>query len=122
MGGWAGAFYTPRPMLILPPGHAQQVRQRRAFTARERWMIRGVLGILGLLVVALVISFATSTRKSGHGCVSVALAYSTGGQQIYRCGASAKALCAGVGKPGGITGPPARTVATECRKAGLPVG
>jgi hypothetical protein len=109
-------------MMILPPGHAEAVRQRRTFTGRERWMIRGVLGILALVVVALVISFATSTKKSGHGCISVALAYSTGGQQVYRCGASAKAMCAGVGKAGGVTGEPARTVATECRKAGLPVG
>ena len=108
--------------MILPPGHAQQVSQRRALTTRERWMIRGVLGVVGLVAVALVISFATGTKKSGHGCVSVALAYSTGGQQVYRCGASARALCAGVNRAGGITGAPARAVATECRKAGLPVG
>lgn len=85
-------------------------------------MIGGVLGVLVALAVALVISFATAGHKSGHGCISVGLAYSTGGAQIYRCGASAKALCAGVDRPGGSTGSTARAFSIECRKAGLPVG
>jgi hypothetical protein len=109
-------------MLILPPGHAAAVRQRRTFTARERWMIRGVASVLVALAVALVISFATVGKQSGHGCISVSLAYSTGGSQIYRCGAGARALCNGVNAPGGLTGKPAETVAEACRKAGLPVG
>ena len=85
-------------------------------------MIGGVGAVVAVLVVALVISFATGSKKSGHGCISVALAYSTGGAQIDRCGASAQALCAGVGRPGGVTGLPARGVADACRKAGLRVG
>jgi hypothetical protein len=109
-------------MLILPPGHAETVHRRPAIRPREKWMIGGVVAVLAVLVVALVISFAASTKKSGHGCISVALAYSTGGAQIDRCGASAKALCASVGVPGGVTGLPARSVADACRKAGLPVG
>jgi hypothetical protein len=107
-------------MLILPPGHADAVR--RTVRPREKWMIGGVAVAVAVLVVALVISFAAGTKKPGHGCVSVALAYSTGGAQIDRCGASAKALCAGVGVPGGLTGLPARRVAEACRKAGLRVG
>ena len=89
---------------------------------REKWMIAGVVAALAVLAVALIISFASGSRKSGHGCISVALAYSTGGAQIDRCGDAARALCAGVDKPGGLTGLPARGVAAECRKAGLPVG
>ncbi len=89
---------------------------------REKWMIGGVAAVIAVLVVALIVSFASGTKKSGRGCISVALAYSTGGAQIDRCGDAARALCAGVGKPGGLTGLPARGVATECRKAGLPVG
>lgn len=85
-------------------------------------MIRGVVGVLAALVVALVISFATAGRQSGHGCISVSLAYSTGGAQIYRCGAGARALCDGVRRPGGLTGKPAETVAVACRQAGLPIG
>lgn len=109
-------------MLILPPGHAAAVRQRRIFSTRERWMIGGVGVLVAALAVVLIISFATAGKKSGHGCVSVSLAYSTGGAQVYRCGAAARALCQGVGQPGGITGVAARPVATECRRAGLPVG
>lgn len=109
-------------MLIMPPGHAQTIRQRRAFSAREKWMVGGVLALVAAFVIAFAFSLGTTTKKSGHGCVSVALAYSTGGQQVYRCGAEARALCAGVGHAGGITGKPAQTVATECRKAGVPVG
>jgi hypothetical protein len=109
-------------MLILPPGHADTVGARPAMRPREKWMIGGVVAIVALLAVALVVSFATGSKKSGHGCISVALAYSTGGAQIDRCGDAAKALCAGVGQPGGLTGLPARAVAAECRRAGLPVG
>jgi hypothetical protein len=109
-------------MLILPPGHAESVRRGPAMRPREKWMIGGVVAVVAVLAVALIVSFASGTKKSGHGCISVGLAYSTGGAQIDRCGDAAKALCAGVGKPGGLTGLPARGVAAECRKAGLPVG
>lgn len=110
-------------MLILPPGHAQAVRQRRAMRPREKWLLGGVGAMVAALVIVLVIAFATGgAKQSGHGCISVALAYSTGGDQIYRCGAAARQMCAGVDQPGGITGLPARSVAAECRKAGLRVG
>lgn len=85
-------------------------------------MIRAVLAAVGLLAVVLVISLATGETKSGHGCVSVELAYSTGGDHITRCGRAARSLCQGVGHAEGITGVPARTVAAACRRAGLPVG
>jgi hypothetical protein len=109
-------------VLILPPGHAQSIRQRRTFRGRERWMIGGVLGSLVVLAVALVLALASQGPKSGHGCISVALAYSTGGAQIYQCGDSARAMCSEVGKPGGLTGQAAETVTGACRKAGLAVG
>jgi hypothetical protein len=109
-------------MLILPPGHAQAVREPRTVRPREKAMICGVLGVMVVLAVALVISFATAGHKSGHGCISVGLAYSTGGEQIYRCGASARALCASVNQPAGTTGATARALSTQCRKAGVPVG
>ena len=119
---WPLPPYTRGWMLILPPGHADAVRRGPAMRPREKWMIGGVVAVVAALAVALIISFASGTKKSGHGCISVALAYSTGGAQIDRCGDAARALCAGVGHPGGLTGQPARSVATECRKAGLPVG
>ncbi len=84
-------------------------------------MIGGVLGLLAIIVVGVVISLTTATKHSGHGCIAVNLAYSTGGSQIYRCGAGARALCDGVGHVG-LTGKPGQTVAVACRRAGLPVG
>jgi hypothetical protein len=109
-------------MLILPPGHAQAVSQHRALRPRERWMLRAVVGVLTAIVVVVVISLATSEKQPGRGCVSVNLAYSTGGAHIARCGAAARSLCQGVGRAGGITGAPARPVALACRHAGLRVG
>jgi hypothetical protein len=85
-------------------------------------MISGVVGVVALLAAALVISFATAGHKSGHGCISVGLAYSVGGAQIYRCGAAVRSMCASVNRPGGSIGATARALTTECRKAGLPVG
>jgi hypothetical protein len=109
-------------MLILPSGHAQAIGQPRALRTREKAMVGGVLATLAALVIVLVVSLGTSDRQSGHGCISVGLAYSTGGAQIYRCGASARAMCATVDRPGGPVGATARALTTECRKAGLQVG
>src|SRR5690348_17718377 len=107
---------------MLPPSHAETLSQRRSLSRREHWMIGGVLGLLGAVAVVLVISLVTTGHKSGHGCVSVNLAYSTGGAQVYRCGASARQLCQSVNRPGGTTGGAARSLTVECRKARLPVG
>ena len=85
----------------------------------------GIAGLIGLvaIVLAIALSGGGAGRPAGRsGCVTVGLAYSTGGQEVDRCGAAARAGCAGVGRPGGITGGPARTVAAACRRAGLPVG
>ena len=108
--------------MILPPGHAEEVRRRQSFAPRERWMIRGVVAVVVALAAVLVISLATGETTSHKGCVSVSLAYSTGGDHITRCGDGAKSLCQGVGRAGGITGAPAQVVAAACRKAGLPIG
>jgi hypothetical protein len=108
--------------MILPPGHAQTLREPRASRPRERLVFGGLLGVLGVLIVALVISFATPGPESGHGCISVGLASSTGGAEIHQCGASARAMCATVNQPGGSIGATARALSIQCRKAGLPVG
>jgi hypothetical protein len=106
--------------MILPPGHAQQIRQRRAFSRREKGMIGGVLGAVLAIIVVLVISVATTEGKSGHGCVSVSLGYSIGGQTFHSCGRAAQQFCAGAHKQG-LTGAAGDVVARECRKAGIPV-
>jgi hypothetical protein len=109
-------------VLILPPGHAENVRQQYKYRGRERWIIGGLAATVAALIVALVISFASPGPKSAHGCISVAVAFSMGGSQVNRCGAPARAFCLEVGQPSGLTGQTAQTVANECRKAGLPVG
>lgn len=108
--------------MIMPPGHAATAGSPWRFSKREKWVVVVMSGLLAVLAVAVVISLATSGHKSGHGCVDVAVAYSTGGSEIYRCGDAAKVLCRSVGVPGGYTGETGRQVAVECRKAGLRVG
>jgi hypothetical protein len=109
-------------MLILPPGHGQTLRQPRVFRPREKALAGGVLAALVAFAVVLLISLGTADKQSGHGCISVGLAYSTGGAEIFRCGPSARGLCATVGQAGGPIGATARSLTTECRKAGLRVG
>jgi hypothetical protein len=109
-------------MLILPPGHAEAVRNPRMMRSREKWLIGGLVGALAALAVAVVIAVTSTGHQSGHGCVDVTIPYSIGGQEFYRCGAAARAMCAQVGVSGGYSGGPARAVATQCRKAGLPIG
>jgi hypothetical protein len=107
-------------VLILPPGHAQQVRLRRPISKRERWMIAGVLATLGALAIGLVIALATPGPKSGRGCIYLTYAGPVGGQQISQCGASARALCQSPPVPGSLASQVGPALATECRKAGLP--
>jgi hypothetical protein len=85
-------------------------------------MIGGVLGAVAAVIVGLVISFAAPGHHTSKGCIDYTLAYATGGENFYRCGSSARFTCAEAGALGGLTGNAARVVATECRKAGLPVG
>ncbi len=106
----------------MPPAHVQTVRRRYEFSPREKWILGGVLSLLLVLVVAVAISFATAGHRSANGCVDVALPYSTGGSEIYRCGPAARVMCSSAGVPGGYTGDSGRRVADECRKAGLKAG
>jgi hypothetical protein len=107
--------------MILPPGHAQQIRQPYPFRRREKVMIGGVLATVLVIAVVLIVAIATSGKKSGHGCISVSLGYSIGGQTFNACGAKARDFCAGAHKQG-LTGTAGDVVARECRKAGLAVG
>jgi hypothetical protein len=105
-------------MLIMPPGHAQQVRA----PLRARWMqVLGAVVTLAVVAVA-VIAITTKGHSSGNGCVDVVIPYSVGGQELYQCGAKARALCAGVDTPNGFSGTAGQAVAGQCRKAGLRVG
>jgi hypothetical protein len=85
-------------------------------------MVRiGAVLTVALLAVA-VVAITTRGHTSGHGCVDVVIPYSTGGQELYKCGGAARALCAEVGVAGGIVGTTAQSVSAECRKAGVHIG
>jgi hypothetical protein len=108
-------------VLILPPGHAQQLGARRALSRRERYLVRGVLVIVGAIVAVLVVSLLIGGKSSRHGCIYVTIPAATGAQQVNECGAIARYTCLSVGAAGAFTAQAARAIATECRKAGLPV-
>jgi len=109
-------------MLIIPPGHAETLRARRRLSKREIWMISGVLATVVVLALVLVISFATSAPSSKSGCIYATIPAATGAQQVSQCGAAARSTCTTVLTPGAFTAQAAETLASECRKAGLPVG
>jgi hypothetical protein len=109
-------------VLILPPGHAKAVLTPRRLGTRERWMITTVLAAVAAVLVVVVISIASSGHSTGNGCVDVTIPGPIGGEELYRCGAGARALCASVGQPQGFTGVPGQDIARACRKARLPVG
>ena len=102
-------------MLIIPPGHYQELARPRAIGRREKWMIGSVLGLL------VVIAFTSVQRQSRNGCIDVSAATVIGGSELYRCGNAARALCI---EPGGGSSQNiafSRALAQACRKAGLPV-
>lgn len=86
-------------------------------------MLAGVTALMAALAVVLTAALVSGGGNTARkGCVTVALAYSTGGDRITRCGSQARALCAGAGRPGGVTGAPGRALARTCRRAGLAAG
>ena len=108
-------------MLIIPPGHYQELARPRAIGRREKWMIGSVLGLLAVITVAVVIAFTSVQRQSRNGCIDVSAATVIGGSELYRCGNAARALCT---EPGGGSSQNiafSRALAQACRKAGLPV-
>ena len=63
-------------------------RQKRVFA------VVGVLVVLGLGGLGLWGALASdSYSSSGHGCVNVTVASSTGGTTLHYCGAAARSFC-----------------------------
>ena len=102
-------------MLILPPGHAQAVRSRRPLSRREKRFAGAVLTAVAALLIAVAISLVTAAPRSHNGCIYVTMAAPTGAQEIDQCGSQAR-------ETGQAATPSEQAIATECRKAGLPVG
>jgi hypothetical protein len=109
-------------VLILPPGHAEQMRSPLRAGVRERWMLWTGGALTLALAVVVVIAIATTGRSSGNGCVDVTIPYALGGQEIYKCGQAARGFCTSSGQPGGFTGSAGQLIAVQCRKAGLRFG
>lgn len=109
-------------MLILPPGHAESVRIRRALSAREKRIIGVLLAAIAALAVVLVVSLGSAARNSHNGCIYLTTAAATGAQEINQCGAAARTTCASARAPGAYSSAASDAIAAECRKAGLPVG
>ena len=84
-------------------------------------MVGAVLGAVVALAVAVGISIGTSGRTSRHGCIYVTIPAATGAEEVYRCGEQARSTCLSAGTPGAFSEAAARSIATQCRKAGLPV-
>jgi hypothetical protein len=107
-------------VLILPPGHAKATQQLRQLTPRERWLVRVVKAVAALVVVGIVVGvLSQSGPKSSRGCIYATIPGPVGAEQISQCDGQARATCATVFRPGDFTSDAAKTVATECRKAGL---
>ena len=106
----------------LPSGHAHTLQSRRSLTRREQWIIGGVLATVAAIVIALVISIGTAGPSSAHGCIYATIPGPVGAVQVNECGRNAASTCSTVGAPGAYAPGAARTIAAQCRKAGLRVG
>jgi hypothetical protein len=108
-------------VLILPPDHQRVARPGRALTRRERRLVQAVGAVTLALVAAVAIALVSSGASSQNGCVHAVFPGPVGAERVDSCGVGARSLCAGLGASG-YTGEAARTIASECRKAGLRVG
>jgi hypothetical protein len=81
-----------------------------------------MLAVVVALAATVAVALAVSGHSTGNGCIEVNIPYSIGGQEVYRCGAAARTVCAAVDTPRGFSGAAGRAVAAECRKVALPVG
>jgi hypothetical protein len=114
-------FRAVEVLMIMPTGHAEAAGVRRRLSRREKWMIGGVLGVVAAVAVALAISLGTAGQASGHGCIRATIPGVVGAVQVNECGAAARSTCSQVNAPGAYAPGAARTIAAECRKAGLAV-
>lgn len=79
-------------------------------------------GITVVIVVGVVIALAAGGPSSGNGCVHAIFPGPVGAEQVNQCGSGARSLCATVHSSGQYSAEAVRTIAAECRRAGLPVG
>lgn len=105
----------------LTPDHQRQTVPLRRLSVRERWLVRIMAGVTALIAVAVVIAIATSGPSSANGCVHAIFPGPVGAEQVNQCGSQARSLCATLSSSTQYGAEARRTIAAECRKAGLPV-
>jgi hypothetical protein len=108
--------------MIMPPGHGLSLRKPPVWSRREKRIVVAVAGAVAVFMIAVAVAVLTASHSTGNGCVDVQIPSPVGGSELYRCGGQARSMCRLVGAPGGYGGSAGAVIATECRKAGLPVG
>ncbi len=108
-------------MLILPPGHYQEITRPRRLGSREKWIIGSGVSLLAVIAVAIAVALTSVQRTSRNGCIDVSAATVIGGSELYRCGGAARALCTAQTGRASANVAFQRALADACRKAGLPV-
>jgi hypothetical protein len=89
---------------------------------RERWLVRVMAGVTAVIVIGVVIALVAGGQSSSDGCVHATFPGPVGAEQVNQCGSGARSLCTTL-RSSGQYGPEAvRTIAAECRRAGLAVG
>jgi hypothetical protein len=97
-------------------GHAQ--RLATPLTGRQRWLV-GVV-VAAIVAVSLWAALrAPGAPTSSGGCVRLVVASSTGGNELSRCGAAARAWCA---TEYARTDELAKRIQAQCVLAGIPRG
>jgi hypothetical protein len=108
--------------MVMPLGHGRSLRTQRRLARREKRSLGLVAALVAIFALAVVVAVITAGHSSGHGCIDVQIPSATGGSETFKCGAQARAMCRLVGARDGFRGTAGGAIATECRKAGLPVG
>ena len=85
-------------------------------------MLRAVAAGAAILVIGVIVSFAVPGQSSGHGCLHLTVPAATGAQEIDRCGAAARDICATVRAPGSFAPEAEQAIEANCRRAGLRIG
>jgi hypothetical protein len=103
---------------MIMEGHAKRLRE--PLSRGQRRALYATVGALLAVIAALAAYGAVASTPgatSGHGCVSVTVASTTGGATLHYCGRAAKQWCMMESQR---NGPVASVARPQCRLAGFP--